>query len=655
MTTRKNFSKINNNDDIWVTGMEHPHLTRRLKAILLADVVGYSRLMSVDEAGTHIKVNNHTKELIEPKIAEHSGRLIRTMGDGFLVEFDSAVDAVACGLEIQEGLREDDAAASGPRILLRIGINTGDVIADDHDIYGHSVNIAARLEGLAEPGEVYVTRAVRDQLEGQPGLAFEDRGERRVKNIKTPIRIYRVKRAEAPPHFLIALARRFSPARLRFTARGTVFSGAVLATVVTAGVAGLPMWRDQSDVAPRASIVVLPFENFSGDPAETYFADAVTDDLTTDLSRLPGTFVISRATAFTYKGKAVDVRDVGRECNVRYALEGSIRRVGTVVQTNAQLIDTATAAHIWADRFENETSDLFALQQAITGRIAASLDIQLARAEGQRARERAASDPSAVDLRLHAIALYINGVTAEHLLAASRLLEQSVQLDPNLAESWSWLAEMLVTQYLHRWNNVGREVLEQAEEAIAKAVAINPNIAQAYYTQGLIRRAKGDQLGALEAFSRAVEVNPNFPRALAEKANQLTALGRPADVPQLVEKSIKLSPRDPALGGFYWIIGRAYFVSGDYRKAIAWLQKSVELRQNDWYPQAYLVSAYALDLQRDEAKKALQKFYDNPRFAGYTLQRMAEEMKVLPNDNPLIVSARQKVHEGLRIAGMAAR
>ena len=214
---------------------------------------------------------------------------------------------------------------------------------------------------------------------------------------------------------------------------------------------------------------------------------------------------------------------------------------------------------------------------------------------------------------------------------------------------------MLVTQYLHRWNNVGKEALEQAEEAIAKAVAINPNVAQAYYTQGLIRRAKGDQLGALEAFSRAVEVNPNFPRALAEKANQLTSLGRPADVPQLVEKAIKLSPRDnSALGGMRWIIGRAYFISGDYRNAIAWLQKSVELRPNDWYNRLYLVSAYALDRQKDEAKKFLQEFNNNPRFAGYTLGRVAEEMKALPNDNPLIVSARQKVNEGLQMAGMTA-
>ena len=635
--------------------MDHPHLKRRLKAILLADVVGYSRLMSVDEAGTHVAVTNYTKDLIEPKIAEHGGRLIRTMGDGFLVEFDSAADAVSCGLEIQKGLRTDDAGAGGDRrISLRIGINTGDVIADDHDIYGNSVNIAARLEGLAEPGEVYVTRTVRDQLEGHPGLSFEDRGERRVKNITTPVRVYRVRHAEAPPHLLIALARRFSPARLRLSVRGRVFSAAILATTVTVGVAGLPMWRDQSDLAPRASIVVLPFDNFSGDPEEGYFADAVTDDLTTDVSRLPGTFVISRATAFTYKGKPVDVRQVGREWSVRYALEGSIRRVGTRVQINAQLIDTASAAHIWADRFEYEISDLYALQQAITGRIAASLDIQLARAEGQRAFERISVDPNAVDLRLRAMAFYIDGVTPEHLLSARRLLEQSVQLDPNLAESWSWLAEMVVTQYLHRWDNVGKEALEQAEEAIAKAVVINPNVAQAYYTQGLIRRAKNDQLGALEALSRAVEVNPNFPRALAEKANQLTSLGRPAEAPPLVEKAIKLSPRDPTLGGMYWIIGRAHFVSGDYRNAIVWLQKSVALRPNDWFNRLYLVSAYALDRQKDEAKKVLREFNDNPRFAGYSLQRVAEEMKVLPNDNPLIVSARQKVHEGLQIAGMTA-
>src|SRR5215469_5384255 len=423
MTKIQNFSKFNSDDELQVIGMEHAHVKRRLKAILLADVVGYSRLMSVDEAGTHAQVNNYAKDLIEPKIAQHGGRLIRTMGDGFLAEFDSAADATACGLEIQEGLRENDATTRGDRrIWLRIGINTGDVIADDHDIYGNSVNIAARLEGLAEPGEVYVTRAVHDQLEGQPGLAFEDRGERRVKNIKTPIHVYRVKRAAPPPHFLVALARRFSPSQLRLTARGTVFSGAILATVISAGVVGLPMWRDQSDVAPRASIVVLPFENFSGDPGENYFADAITDDLTTDLSRLPGNFVISRATAFTYKGKPVDVRQVGRQVGVRYALEGSIRRVGTLVQTNAQLIDTATAAHIWADRFENEMSDLLALQQAITGRIAASLDIQLAQAEARRAAN-APTNPDALDLRFRAMGLYISGITPEHTLHARRPLE----------------------------------------------------------------------------------------------------------------------------------------------------------------------------------------------------------------------------------------
>jgi TolB-like protein/class 3 adenylate cyclase/Tfp pilus assembly protein PilF len=636
--------------------MEHPHLRRRLKAILLADVVGYSRLMSVDEAGTHIKVNNYTKELIEPKIAEHGGRLIRTMGDGFLVEFDSAADATTCGLEIQEALRRDDAAVGGDRrIWLRIGINTGDVIADEHDIYGHSVNIASRLEGLAEPGEVYVTRAVRDQLEGQPGLAFEDRGERRVKNIKTPIHIYRVKRAEAPPHFLIALARRFSPVRVRFGTRRTVFSGAALATLVTMGVAGLPMWRDDVwRTAPRASIVVLPFENFSGDSSETYFADAVTDDLTTDLSRLPGTFVISRATAFTYKGKAVDVREIGRECGVRYALEGSIRRVGTLVQTNAQLIDTATAAHIWADRFENEISDLFALQQAITGRIAASLDIQLAQAEARRAAN-APTNPDALDLRFRAMGLYISGITPEHTLHARRLLEKAVGLDPKSAESWAWLADLLASDYLNRWNNAGTAQLEEAERAVREALALDRYNYLAYFAKGFIYRAKGENPAASDAFAEALRLNRNFARGYAQQANELINLGRPDEAPPLVEKAIRLSPRDPSLGVFYWNLGRANFFANRYHAAIPWLQKAVELRPNLWHNWLYLVSAYALTGEDREARKILAEFNTHQLYRDrkFTLTTVEDYERANPNENPVIVEGRKKFHEGLLKAGMS--
>jgi class 3 adenylate cyclase len=399
--------------------MEHPYLKRQLKAILLADVVGYSRLMSIDEEGTHVRIANYAKDLIEPKIAEHRGRLIRTMGDGFLVEFDSAADAVSCGLDIQGQLETHETAADKDRrIRLRIGINTGDVITDDRDIYGNSVNIAARLEGLAEPGEIYVTRGVRDHLEGHPGLAFEDRGERRVKNIKNPIRVYRVKHVQGRPgrssRYLTALGRRFSPAGFRFETRATVLSTVILATVVTVGVAGLPAWRDQSRVVPRASIVVMPFNNLSNDPGQDYFADAITDDLTTDLSRLPGTFVIARGTAFTYKGRAVDARQIGQECGVRYLLEGSINRVDARLQTNARLIDTASATQIWADRFDNEVGDLVELERTVTGRIASSLGIELVKAEGRRAMDEQAPNPDATDLRVRGMSLYFGSITPEH-------------------------------------------------------------------------------------------------------------------------------------------------------------------------------------------------------------------------------------------------
>jgi adenylate cyclase len=635
--------------------MDDVHLKRRLSAVLLADVVGYSRLMSADEEGTHLRLTDYVQKLIDPAVAKHRGRLIRSMGDGILVEFDSAVDAVRCGIEIQRGLTEREPNDNDKRIQLRIGINTGDVIVDERDIYGNSINIAARLEGLAEPGCIYITRVVRDQLLGYPDLSFEDKGLRRVKNLERPLRVYRV---QYEPHPRLeafdARAWRWCRAALHSRSRWIAVTGFALAISVL-GLAASPVWRVGAPLPPRASIVVMPFNNFSGDTEQGYVADAITDDLTTDLARLKGIFVIARGTAFTFKGRSVDAREVGRECGVRYLLEGSIVRVGTRLETNVQLIDAQTGAHVWADRFESDVSDLFQLLSAVTGRIAASLDIQLAKAEGERAIERTAANADAVDLRMRAMALYINGVTPEHLHGARRLLEQSVRLDPSSAESWSWLAEILVVQYLHRWNNAGNEELSQAEEAVGKALAIDPSIAQAYHTEGLVRRAKGDHEGALEAFNRALALNPNLPRALAEKGDALTLLGRPAEAPPLVEKAIKLSPRDPSLGGFYWVIGRALFVSANYSDAIPWLRKSIALRPNDWYNRLYLVSAYALDQQPDEAKKVLKEFNNNPQFVGYTLERVASDLRAIPNDNALIVGARQKLSEGLQLAGMPAR
>lgn len=635
------------------------HLERRLKAILLADVVGYSRLMGLDEERTHVKLADYVKDLIEPKILAHHGRLIRSMGDGFLVEFDSAVDAVSCALEIQGELAHREAVADADRqIRLRIGINTGDVIIDDRDIYGNSVNVAARLEGLAEPGDVYITRGVRDQLEGHPGLSFADKGERRVKNIQNPIRVYCVKfchdlQRQAPLKRFVEHGRRLTQNPFSLRPRAALLTGFMLAIIATVTIAALPSWRDPSRSAPRASILVLPFVNLSEDRGQDYFADAITDDLTTDLSRLPGTFVISRATAFTYKDKAVNVRQVGKECGVRYVLEGSIRRIGTRMQTNAQLVDTVSGADIWADRFDNEIIDLFELQQAVTGRIATSLDIQLVKAESRRALDERAENPDAVDLRLHGMAAYMNSLTPANTLAGRRFLEQAVRLDPNYALGWAWLADVLVSDYLNRWNGAGTEQLDQAETAVQHAVAIDPDLALAHYADGFIHRAKGEHQAALVSFNRAIEINPNHARAYAQKGNELINIGRPADAPPLAQKAIKLSPRDPSIGIFYWIVGKAYFFSGSYRDAIPWLQRSVEVRPNLWYSHLYLVGAHALSGDIAVARKTLAAFHSRFRDPKFTLAVVEDHERADPNDDPFYQEGRRKLHEGLLEAGLA--
>jgi adenylate cyclase len=650
---------LNHADEPQVIGAEAPQIRRRLSAIMLADVVGYSRLMNTDEEGTHIRLADYVRNLIAPAVVDHRGRLIRSMGDGFLVEFDSAVDAVRCGIDIQRemALRE---ATSQPddRIQMRIGINTGDVIVGEHDIHGNSINIAARLEGLAEPGQIYVTRGVRDQLRGYPTLSFENKGERYVKNIDRPIRVFRVEydlaaRPRASPRGLAAAARRLYRTAFHPKSRSAVLIGVLVAIAAVLAVAAPPIWRETPPPPPRNSIVVLPFSNFSGDSEQGYVADAITDDVTTDLARLKGIFVIARGTAFTFKGRSVDARKVGKECGVRYLLEGSIRRAGTRIETNVQLIDAQSGGHVWADHFDNDMADLFALQAAVTGRIAASLDIQLAKAEGERAMQRTAADPDAVDRRLQAMALYISGITPEHMLAARRLLKESVQLDPNSAESWAWLADVLVSDYLNRWNGAGKDQLDQAEDAVHKALAIDPDLALAHFVRGFVYRAQGENAAALDAFSQALKLNPNFTRAYAQKANELINVGRPAEAPPLVKKAIELSPLDPSLGVFYWILGRAAFFSGHYADAIDWLRKSVEARPNLWYNRLYLVSAYSLSQHAADARKALSEF--NDRFAHYTMARVISHEQGIPNNNPVVTAGLEEFHKGLRVAGMTAK
>jgi adenylate cyclase len=330
--------------------------TRRLAAILAADVAGYSRLMGADEEGTHERLKAHRRELVDPKINEHSGRIVKTTGDGMLAEFASVVDAVRCAAELQRAMIDREAGMpEDRRIRFRIGINLGDVIVEDDDIFGDGVNVAARLEALAEPGGLCISRVVRDQVRDKLAYPFEDLGEQSVKNIARPVRVYAL-RPEAVANLPAPTAPSAPPI-------------------------------SQPAVAPRLSIVVLPFADLSNNPEQQYFADGITEDLTTDLSRIPDMLVISRNTAFTYRGKRVDTKQIGRELGVRYVLEGSVRRSGNQVRVSVQLIDAETDAHLWAERFDRDTLDLFALQDEVTSRIAVALNLELIGAEATRPTE----------------------------------------------------------------------------------------------------------------------------------------------------------------------------------------------------------------------------------------------------------------------------
>jgi adenylate cyclase len=640
--------------------MERSQLKRRLTAVLLADVVGYSRLMNVDEEGTHTRLADCVKALIEPTVALHGGRLVRSKGDAFLVEFDSAVNAVNCAVDIQRGLAARNNADDDGKLELRIGINSGDVIVDENDIYGNSVNIAARLEGLAEPGGISVTAAVREQLRGHPGLSFEDTGDRWVKNIDRPIRVYRVTGEPAEGSRISSdvptIADRRFAGRMFQPRRVTIFSAGVVAMVATIGIAGLPMWQQPPLLSARASIMVLPFRNLNA-PSEDYFADALTDDLTTDLSRLSDTMVIAQATAFTYKGKPADAREIRREFGVRYILAGSIQRIGTRVQTNAELIDTSSASSLWAERFQTELTDPFELQEAVTGRIAASLNLQLVRAEHRRTIAERTTDPDAYDLRLRASAYLIGKVAPENTAHARRALEESVKRDPDSAHAWADLANVVMIDVLRNWNNATEKDVEQAEDAVRRAYAIDASVALAHVAEARIRRAKGDHQGALDACDKALQLNPNLTTALGQKAFELMYLGRAREAPALAAKAMDLSPRDPDLGNFYWVSGNSYFIVKDYDKAIPLLQKSVQERPTTWYSRATLISAYALTgrLGQHEAQESMHEYRD--KFNHWPLDPKIRDWtgeKRFRNAHPEFTASLQEFLRGLQIAKKTA-
>ena len=446
---------------------EEPSLPRRLAAVLAADIAGYSRLMHADEAATVRDLKAHQSAVL-PLIGRHGGRIIDTAGDGIMAEFPSVIGATECAVAIQTVMAERNAEVpESRRMQFRIGINLGDVIHDETRIYGDGINIAARLEALADPGGVLVSNTVHDQVRGKLPVAFEDVGERQVKNIEQPVRVYRLLAPGTSPRAVAAPVTRPAVA-----SRKRWIVGGLAAFLVVVAVAGAWWIRSRvspgqpvdSTEAPRLSIVVLPFRNLSGDPSQDYFADGITEDLTTDLSRIAGSFVIARNTAFTFKDKAVDVREIGRELGVRYVLEGSVRRMGDTVRVNAQLIDAGTGAHLWAEQIDVDQGALGTSQDnlGIANRLARTLSFELVNVEGRRAPS---ANPDAVDLTMRGWSVLNAGASKDDVQRSVTLFEQALRIDPDNSQANAGLAQALTSIYRSRWDPEPATVLARADEA----------------------------------------------------------------------------------------------------------------------------------------------------------------------------------------------
>jgi TolB-like protein/class 3 adenylate cyclase len=632
---------------------EELSIQRRLAAILAADIAGYSRLMHEDEAATVQDLKAH-QSVILPLVGRHGGRIIDTAGDGIMAEFPSVIGATECAVEIQTVMAErNEGVPESRRMRFRIGINLGDVLYDETRIYGDGINIAARLEALAEPGGVLVSHTVYDQVRGKLPFIFEDVGERQVKNIEQPVRIYQLHMPGASSKAMATLVRR--PA---LTDRRRWMVWGLAAFLVLLGVGGarwmgspfLPSQRADRTEAPRLSIVVLPFSNLSGDPSEDYFADGITEDLTTDLSRIAGSFVISRNTAFTFKGKAVDVRHIGRELGVRYVLEGSVRRMGGTVRVNAQLIDAGTGAHLWAEQMDVAHSTLATLQDnfGIANRLARMLSVELVNVEGRRPPR---ADPDAVDLTMRGWSILYGGPNKEDVQRSITLFEDALRLDPENSQARVGLVQALTLVYRNRWDPEPAKVLARADEAATRAIAAVPNYAHAHYVKAEILGLSNRFDAALATYDRAIALDHNHTAAYVGRARNLIAIGWAAEALAPVEKAIRLSPRDPELYVWYFVLCHANTHLARDAQAIDWCLKSIATGKTFWGAWTDLASAYAWRGQNAEAAAAVAELLKlRP---GYTVQTLVQEGSGT-SDNPAFRKEFQRIVEGARKAGLPA-
>jgi adenylate cyclase len=512
--------------------MDVPGPERRLAAVLAADMVGYSRLMEADEAGTLARLKTHRIELIDPVISRNRGRIIKTTGDGLLVEFHSVVDAVLCAAEVQRRMGRRNADVPPARwIQFRIGINLGDVIVDQNDIFGDGVNVAARLEALAEPGGICVSSAVRDQL-GQrlDGVEFDDLGEQNVKNIARAIHVFRVRLNEEMAS---------APDGAKDTAP-------------TPGISKKP------------SIAVLPFANMSGDPEQEFFADGLTEDIITELSRFHDLLVISRNSTFVYKGKAVKVQEVAREFGVDYVVEGSVRKAGGRVRVTVQLIDAETDRHIWAERYDRELEDIFAIQDEMTRAIASTLPGRVEAASHDRAKRKRTDNMAAYECVLAAKILHHRSNRDDNAQAQS-LLDRALSLDANYAHAHAWKACVLGQTWVYGWC-VDRDLcFQQVSSELETALALDDNDSDVHRILAALNLNRDDHDKAAYHQERALALNPNYDLVVVQQGELLTWLGRPEEGIDWIKKAMRLNPYHPER--FWSHLGRAYYCAEKYAEA----------------------------------------------------------------------------------------
>jgi len=555
--------------------LEAHRVERKLSAIFAADVEGYSRLMGLDEVGT-LRTLTAYRVIVDRLIASHRGRIFNTAGDSLVADFASAVDAVQCAVSVQKAItKENSNRPVGEQMRFRIGIYVGDIIVRGDNLFGDAVNIAARLEALAEPGGICVSRAVRDQVRDKLPYRFEDMGEQSVKNIARPVRVYALSKGMA----------------------------ALPLAAVTGGTDDLLI----PPKTPSLSIVVLPFTNLSNDPEQDYFAEAITEDLTTDLSRIADSFVISRNTAFTYRGKAVDVRLVGRELGVRYILEGSVRRTGDQVRVNVQLIDAGNGAHLWADRFDTSRADLDQAQDEIIGRLAHTLNRELVVAAVNRIDQQPKTNPDARDFVMRGWAWWHRPATISARQEARQAFDQALAMDRESIDAKIGLAATITQILVEGWSSSFHQDQALAERLLHEVLERDAHHAMARAQMGLLRRVQNRLSEAQAEVQMAIALDRNSELALKQLGQILLFRGEPlAAIPHL-EKAIRLNPRGPNLWSIQWPLGQCHLLLGRVEEAIDLFRKACAANPRAYFLHLNLSGALGLRGDLDQARAALRE------------------------------------------------